>query len=312
MNRSRLHIITGGACNNNCLFCCDRSPKILPCLPHLVGTGRPHLGMRDFLKISKKIPAIDSIVFTGGEPTLNTQLTSLIAQAKAQGYSQASLQTNGRLLRYKELCTDIAKAGVDEISISIHGSNAAIHDTLTRTPGSFKETLQGIKNICSIKKQYGLTIHANFTLTRMNIKDLPRFIKMIGALGELDLIVLNTLMYAGNAKRFFSQLYVSYPQIAAAAENIRRNKKLRDTVAVQFNSVPPCLLKNHKDCLGRPENPVRIIQNRAKELKRVASKTKRKECRSCTFNYECDGIDTLYAKKIGWAEFPAITKRSNG
>ncbi len=284
----------------------------MPCLPQLVGSACHHLGISDFRRISKKTAAVDSILFTGGEPTLNPNLADFIAQAKTNGYKHTSLQTNGRLLRYKDFCEDILSSGLDEISISIQGSCSNVHDALTRTPGSFEETYRGIENICAIKKKYGLTLYVNFTLTRMNIQDLPCFIKMVRDLSCVDQIVLNTLMYTGNAKRYFSALYLTYRQIAAEIKKIRQGREAADAADLRVASLPACILENNDTAMEMLEIPMRVEGKRPISFKRAGSKVKRRECLSCTHYLTCDGIDVCYVDKFGWKEFSAVGIRKNG
>lgn len=88
--------------------------------------------LKGFMKESKKIENIDSILFTGGEPTLNKNLILFVRLAKKLGYKDIGLQTNGRLLSYKNFCIKLMENGINEISISIHGSNKKIHDAMNR------------------------------------------------------------------------------------------------------------------------------------------------------------------------------------
>lgn len=105
-DRKRIHIGTSGCCNNNCLFCCDRdlhNGSLSSSKLYLTLYGTPYLTLKGFMKESKKINSIDSILFTGGETILNKNLTSFIRLSKKLGYKNIGLQTNGRLLCYKSL-----------------------------------------------------------------------------------------------------------------------------------------------------------------------------------------------------------------
>jgi len=85
-------------------------------------------------------PEHDEILFTSGEPTLNPDLAGVRGLAKEKGFRRDRLITNGRRLAYPSFLASLLEAGVNRITVSIHGHNAALHDSLTRTPGSFEHT----------------------------------------------------------------------------------------------------------------------------------------------------------------------------
>ena len=85
----------------------------------------------------------EEICFTSGEPTTRPELALFIRWARDTGCSRVSLMTNGRRLAYAPYLASLVDAGLNRIYVSIHGDHRALHDSLTRTPGSFEQTLQG-------------------------------------------------------------------------------------------------------------------------------------------------------------------------
>lgn len=134
------------SCNNHCLFCVQGrkrktcAPKSLERIKHELKKG--------FEEGSR------GLVLTGGEPTLNKNIFSIIKAARDTGYYDIQIQTNGRMFRYADFCKKIKDAGVTEVSPALHGSSAQIHDFLTGAAGSFAETAAGIINA----KKAGLRI----------------------------------------------------------------------------------------------------------------------------------------------------------
>ena len=55
--------------------------------------------------------------------------------------------TNGRMFQYPAFLGTAADNGLDEITFSLHGHTAKLHEGLTRTPGSFDQTVGGIDNM---------------------------------------------------------------------------------------------------------------------------------------------------------------------
>lgn len=105
---------------------------------------------------------IPQITFTGGEPTLRSDLVELI------NYSQwfvTRLNTNGVLLT-KELCEKLYHASLDNVQITLYSNNDKIHNLLVGA-NNYEKTIEGIRNaivsnlnvsvntpLCSLNKDY--------------------------------------------------------------------------------------------------------------------------------------------------------------
>lgn len=308
----RIHIMTSGRCNNNCLFCCDRfccNGELKLAKRYLKAYGCSCLSAEGFIKESKKTERMDSILFTGGEPTLNENLLLFIRLAKKSGYKNISIQTNGRLLSYKKFCSDLIENGVNEINISIHASNKKIHDALTRSPGSFEQTYDGLCNAVALKRKYRFRINTNCTITRLNYKDIARYLKMLGVFDGIDSFVLNTPMYTGNAKSYFKQIFVSYQDIAEEVKKSIASSKNKADPKIQLSPMPFCLMADYEGYVGRFERPFEIRNERAQAKGRAANQARARKCLSCIYYNVCSGIDIFYAQRIGWSEFLPVKKK---
>jgi radical SAM protein with 4Fe4S-binding SPASM domain len=119
------------------------------------------------------------VVFTGGEPLLNNNLTHLVQYAVSKGL-RVSIDTNGTLLS-SEKAVALKNAGVSAIQVSIDGDRT-VHDSI-RGKGAFEKAVNGIRN--SIQREIYTTI--NFTISRLNQNDLPSVIKLSKELGAKKL-----------------------------------------------------------------------------------------------------------------------------
>lgn len=303
MDKDRLTIFTSAACNNNCIFCSDRKPD-------LSFKNAAWLTPEGFLKQSKKIVSLDSMLFTTCEPTLNKDLSHFIKLAKQKGYKHICLQTNGRLLSYGSYVDELVKAGLTEVNISVHGSSKKIHEALTRTPGGYAQTIQGLKNMIALKDIFRLKVNTCSTLTRLNYKDLYPLMRMLLSFEKIDCIILNTLMYAGNAERFFNQLFVSYSDIAnefkKAINKLRRLYGCRKELPIKIEAMPFCLMAGYENYVGIPETPYYIKDKEKTMLPRSSVTAKTSICASCRYYKVCSGVDIKYAEKIGWFELNSI------
>ena len=300
---TRLHCLAVSRCNNNCVFCCNRFPEIR------CRDDGGDIKIKDMFVECKKKRQIDGIVFTGGEPTLHPEIVRIINTSKGLGYKNIGLQTNGRLLSYKNLCREMLDAGLNEVNISLHSSNEKMHDALTRTKNAFKETVCGLKNMLKLKQEYQIKINVNFTVTSINYKNIPEYLKFIIAFKKIDSIVLNTMMCWGNAQIFFNRLFVTYSKTAEEVKKgldfIGAKKRILKT-SINVSPMPVCLMPGYEEFVGLQENPKKIECNELKILNRGASFIKAEQCKKCIYKKECDGIDYYYAKIRGTRELKPV------
>ncbi len=157
-NRAIIKIHYG--CNNRCLFC------------HSHGL-RHRQGSLD--RIQRKIRAaldlgIDQVLLSGGEPTIYTGIERVLAQLKAARMSSGFI-SNGRRFAYPDFTRQALSAGARFFYISLHSHKAHVHDTLTAAPGSWAQTLAGIRNLVHMAPAASLTV--NCVVTRANLDRLP-------------------------------------------------------------------------------------------------------------------------------------------
>jgi MoaA/NifB/PqqE/SkfB family radical SAM enzyme len=172
-----------GRCNNSCLFCGASSDY-----PHL---GLPAIKSEIDLAREK---GYESIVLTGGEPTIHPDIISVVSYARTKGFREIRIVTNGRMFYYPTFTRDIIKAGLNEVAFSIHGPTPEIHDAHTGSKGSFTQLMGGIKNAAGHK---GLVIGADTTITRLNYKYLPDTIRLIISLGiKSDINIIGLWLFS--------------------------------------------------------------------------------------------------------------------
>lgn len=90
---------------------------------------------------------IENVDFDGGEPMLHPGILDVVAHAAAVGFRQINVTSNGRRLSDPDLASGLVESGVTSILISLHGDTAPVHDAITKTAGSFDETVAGIDNV---------------------------------------------------------------------------------------------------------------------------------------------------------------------
>jgi len=181
-------------CQNNCVHCY---------------AGGPHeteeLTTEQWKTVIDRLHHIGVFIltFTGGEPTLREDLPDLLQYAQDKGMV-TGLITNGRRLKDKNYVKTLEKVGLDFVQVTLESHKAEIHDLMTGTKGSWKETVNGIKNI--IPTQIYAT--TNTTLSQYNASDFLETINFIKKLGVAG-FGCNSLIYSGKATEISDKFVVS-------------------------------------------------------------------------------------------------------
>ena len=102
---------------------------------------------------------IPQVTFTGGEPTLRSDLVELV---QAAAWFVTRLNTNGRLLT-PELCAGLYEASLDSVQVTLYSAEGNIHNQLVGTNG-FNDTVQGIRHAV----EAGLIVSENTPLCSLN------------------------------------------------------------------------------------------------------------------------------------------------
>jgi len=169
-------------CSNNCAHCYN---------------ARPRQGLELNTDAWKQILdrlwelRIPHVVFTGGEPTLRSDLPELIAHAERNGQI-TGINTNGRRLSDLSYVEALVQAGLDHVQVTLESHDPAIHDDLVCAPGAWEQTTAGIRNALTTS----LFVMTNTTLLQRNSTSLDQTLEALAHLG-VPTIGLNALIYSG-------------------------------------------------------------------------------------------------------------------
>ena len=171
-------------CQNNCVHCYAGGPHVTD-----------ELGTDDWKKLIDRLHMIGVFIltFTGGEPTLREDLPELLRYAENRG-AVTGLITNGRQLRDKDYVEQLDKAGLDFVQITLESYRPQVHDKMTSSKGSWKETVAGIKNALQTK----VYVTTNTTLSKYNASEFLQTMDFIKELG-ISAFGCNSLIYSGKA-----------------------------------------------------------------------------------------------------------------
>lgn len=267
-------------CNNQCVFCAT-------------GNRLPTHGEVDeqirFMKMRRE-QGYDLIDFDGGEPTTNPMLFHLLRTAKALGYEQINLTSNGRMLMLPKNAEKIVRSGITNLLISLHGPNEAVHEEQVQSKGAFRQTVKGIANAAKLCKRYGVGFGVNVTLTKTNFPVLMEYGALLTRLG-VELCNIQFVTPFGRASA------ATQPDPAAVAPAVMQ---LIDTygerIKFQVINLPLCYMPGYEEyCLGdiyKLERRMVFVSMEDVNLFDYLQARRRHEepCKTCFMSTACEGF----------------------
>ena len=193
-------------CQNNCVHCYAGGPH-----------ETPELTTQQWKQAIDRLTEIGIFIltFTGGEPTLREDLLELLLYAQNKGMV-TGLISNGRKLKDKEYVESLEKAGLDFVQITLESHKADVHDLMTASAGSWKETTTGIRN--AVNSQIYVT--TNTTLSKYNAKTFLDTVDFIKSLG-VDAFGCNSLIYSGKASNVSQEFALTLADLDKLLPRIR-------------------------------------------------------------------------------------------
>jgi MoaA/NifB/PqqE/SkfB family radical SAM enzyme len=288
------------SCNNYCRFCVQglkryKFPdKKLDVLKKSLAEGR-----------SK---GKNSLVLTGGEPTLHKNFFEIISFAKKIGYKGIQIQSNGRMFYYKDFCQRTIECGATEFSPALHGPTPEIHDFLTGAQGSFRQTVKGIMNL----KSLGMHVISNSVVTKPNMYKLSELAKLLVSLG-VDQFQMAFVHLGGTAMEnrnwITPRKTVLEPLVKKALDiGIKAGKK------VMTEAIPYCFMSGYENYLAEHFMPEAMVfdsnfkVDNFSHYRKTEGKIKGPNCKKCKYFKVCEGPWHEYPELFGWDEFIPITK----
>jgi len=225
-------IFVTGECNSNCIMC--------PCSDweRKTNTGMPDDWLIDFITL---LPTgLRDIVVTGGEPTLKTDQFFLVLKMIAEKYpfAEVLLLTNGRSFSAKSMIERLNECCPQHLlaAIPLHGEIDIMHDSITRSPGSFRQTLAGIQNLLDA----GIDIEIRIVVSKLNCTHLSEIAQLIcDQLPKVRIVNFVGLETLGNCAKNFKSVYI---------EQADASKYIKPAVEILANAGIDVSLYNYVLC----------------------------------------------------------------
>lgn len=203
-------------CNSNCVMC----PSSETCRKNGATASVEHL-----LQIVNHIPS-DAVhlTITGGEPFLLGRGIFRFLEALRNKFPDAGflLLTNGRIFSIPDYC-DLLKQTMPPqtlLGIPLHGYDAATHDSITQAPGSFDETVAGLKHLLA----RGFHVELRIVVSKITAEYMDALAdRIVRDFPTVETVKFMGLEMLGNAARNRDRIWLPYAQAFEKSRNaIRR------------------------------------------------------------------------------------------
>lgn len=290
----RVDVKTNFNCNNQCRFCVQGNKRDLY-------PPKTTKEIKNILKQSRMTH--EGVVFTGGEVTIREDIIELVKFARLLGYRLIQIQSNGRMFCYEKFCDKIIAAGANQFSPALHGHIPALHDFLTRSKGSFLQTLTGIKNLKKRKQD----VIINCVVTKPNYRNLPDIARLLVQC-RVDQYQFAFVHAGGRAGENFDSIV---PRKSLAVPFIKKGLDIgiKAGVKVMVEAVPFCLMQGYEDYIAEKYIPSTKIYDAGSVVddfalvRKSEGKSKGPLCRKCSHYNICEGPWKEYPQQFGWDEF---------
>jgi radical SAM protein with 4Fe4S-binding SPASM domain len=219
-----------GQCNQSCRYCYN----VWKLAPGICGAELDTRTWCDLIAKLQDETGCLRITLSGGEPLVREDFRQILAFCHRRGL-RSILITNGQLLDAATLDFCLAH-GVRMFELTLLGADAATHDALTRTPGSWERALAAMSRLY----RAGATWCGVFVATRENIAQVRATVELLIALGAR--VVMFNRFNPGGAGAQVLDLMPSAPQVETALGEL-------DGLAAQYGVRPvaaipimPCLV----------------------------------------------------------------------
>ena len=271
------------ACNNRCQFCLDRE------------TGRSDARKADVVReevVEGRRRGADRLILSGGEATTHPRFADFVRLGKRAGYRWVQTVTNGRMLSYPKFLNAAIAAGLDEVTVSMHGDTAALHDELVGVPGAFEQAAKGIVAALASRR---LVVNIDIVINGLNVAHLPRMLETFVGWGVREFDLLHIIPFGSAWHPDHRHLFYD---LSAYADTIRDALAFsqREGVHLWLNRFPPEHAEGFEFLIQDPYKLLDEVRGRAEGFSEFVRGGPHLPCRSrercdrCYLQALCDGF----------------------
>lgn len=285
------------SCNNHCMFCLDTDAK-------------HRSAPRDDAVVEEvrrgRLRGATKLILSGGEASIHPRFLEFVALGARLGYRKIQAISNGRMFAYPEFLQRARRAGLTELTVSIHGHTAELHDRLVGVSGAFEQA------VAALSQALGrLVVNIDVCLNRENIQHLPELIERFTAMGVREFDLLHLIPFGRAFERFDELSYDAEQAMPALRRAIEFSRQAN--VQLWFNRLPAAYLEGFEELIQDPWKLHDEVRGRQVELQRAIEMGEPLPCESPGRCPSCHmhGYCAALKKVRNWLERGTAMLRTN-
>lgn len=254
------------ACNSRCLFCLDTdTPR---------NVYIPEEDIRQELRRGREDLNADKAILSGGEGSLHPKFIDFIRYAREIGYTRVQTVTNGMMLSKRDFFRRAVDAGLDEITFSLHGHNAPLHDFMTGTPGAFDKLMKGMVRA---KRDGRVIVNVDVCINKQNVAYIDRIVELCLSVGVSEFDLLHVIPQGAAFENRDLLFYDPKEYLPRLQKVFRLNR--HPNVVVWTNRFPVEFLEGLEDLIQDPHKMLDEVNGRRFQYRRYLDEGTPLECR---------------------------------
>ncbi len=265
-NRKKHWVRTVTACNSRCLFCLDTdTPRNL---------YLPDEDVQAELRRGREELDADKVIISGGEASLHPNFFEHIAYAKSIGYDRVQTVTNGFFLGEEDFYEQAVTAGLGEITWSLHGHTAELHNELTGTPNAFRKMTRGIARAV---RDHRMITNVDVVICKPNVGVLDKIVELAIRLGVHEFDLLHVIPQAAAYDNRDALFYDPAEHLDVLHKVFKLNRHPR--FVIWTNRFPVPFLEGLEDLVQDPHKMLDEVNGRRFMVRNYLDTGKALDCR---------------------------------
>ena len=279
------------ACNSRCVFCLDSDTPRNVLLPEAEVKAEIDRGIDQL--------GAEKIIISGGEASLHPLFTEFVRYARERGYQRVQTVTNGFRFEDRDFFEKCMQAGLGEITFSLHGHTAELHNRLTGTANAFEALIKGM--VRAVRDGRPI-VNVDVVINRQNVGPIDALVELCLSLCVSEFDLLHVIPQAAafeNRDQLFYDVREHLPRLQKV---FRLNRSRR--VTVWTNRFPINYLEGLEDLIQDPHKMLDEVNGRRFQVRRYLDLgtpldcRQKERCEHCFIEPFCTTMDRLAETQI--------------
>ena len=217
---------------------------------------------------------------------------------RKRGYDRVQTVTNGYRFAEKDFYRDCVEAGLGEITFSLHGHTAELHDRLTQTPEAFKRLIKGM--VRAIRERR-VIVNVDVVINKQNVAVIDKIVELCIGLGVTEFDLLHVIPQAAAFDHRDELFYDVRDHLPVLQKVFRLNRHPR--FVIWTNRFPVSYLEGLEDLIQDPHKMLDEVNGRRFQVRRYLDEGEPLDCRDpercphCFIEPFCTTTDRVVARQ---------------